>query len=522
MTPKFFTLLAGLLPLALPSAGHAEQADRRPNVLFIAVDDLKPMLGCYGDTVIKTPNIDRLASHGTVFLNAHCQQAICGPSRASLLTGLRPDATGIYDLQTKIRALTPDVVTLPQYFKNNGYQSVGLGKIFDPRNVEGYAKDDPQSWSRPYVQVANNKDSVLGFLHPEFVAKVRAACQEQGIAANDWDGMSKAVGGKPVTELTEDVPDNAYQDGALASRAAGLMAKLAQGDTPFFLAVGFQKPHLPFVAPKKYADLYSEKDIRLAEFQKMPEGAPQFHFQPGWELRNGGYAGFVPDNNSTESPIPEDRVEDQKSMVLGYMACVSYIDAQVGLLLDTLESKGIADNTIVVLWGDHGFHLGDHGLWCKHTNYEQATRSPLIIAPKAAGGEGRKSEAPVEFIDIYPTLCQLAGLPIPAELQGLSLVPIMEGTAAKVKDVAVTQYPRGQGAEEMMGYAFRNGRYRYIEWVPKGQPNAEPKATELYDYETDPLEKKNLADDPAHYVILKNMRAAARNFHAKNPIRTGS
>ena len=512
------TLLAVFVSCLYTASGQAAESKGKPNVLFIASDDLKPMLGCYGDTVIKTPNIDRLASHGTVFLNAHCQQAICGPTRASLLTGLRPDSTGIYDLKAKIRTLTPDVVTLPQYFKENGYQSVGLGKIFDPRNVEGYAKDDPQSWSRPYVQVGNNKDSALGFLDPAFVAKVRAAAKEKGLKENQYDALSKAVGGKPVAEINQDVPDRAYQDGAMAVRAVALMGELAKGPAPFFLAVGFQKPHLPFVAPKKYGDLYQDSDIRLEQFQKMPEGAPDFAFQPGWELRNGSYAGYNSADDSTESPIPEDRVEEQKRMIHGYMACVSYLDAQVGLLLDALEKNGVADNTIVVFWGDHGWHFGDHGLWCKHTNYEQATRSPLIIARRATGGKEQKSASPVEFVDIYPTLCDLAGLPISPQLQGVSLVPILDDASVKVKEFAVSQYPRGQGPSELMGYAFRDGRYRYVEWVPKGQPNAEPKATELYDYETDPLEKKNLASDPAQAEVLAKMKKMAREFHDRNPI----
>ncbi|MDA0858468.1 MAG: sulfatase [Verrucomicrobia bacterium] len=518
MKHTLITLLASTIFCLCPAAVHSAEAKSKPNILFIASDDLKPMLGCYGDTVIKTPNIDRLASHGTVFLNAHCQQAICGPTRASLLTGLRPDSTGIYDLKAKIRTLTPDVVTLPQYFKENGYQSVGLGKIFDPRNVEGYAKDDPQSWSRPYVQVGNNKDSALGFLDPAFVAKVRAAAKEKGLKENQYDALSKAVGGKPVAEINQDVPDSAYQDGAMAVRAVALMGELAKGPAPFFLAVGFQKPHLPFVAPKKYGDLYQDSDIRLEQFQKMPEGAPDFAFQPGWELRNGSYAGYTSADDSKESPIPEDRVEEQKRMIHGYMACVSYLDAQVGLLLDALEKNGVADNTIVVFWGDHGWHFGDHGLWCKHTNYEQATRSPLIIARRATGGKEQKSASPVEFVDIYPTLCDLAGLPISPQLQGISLAPILDDASVKVKEFAVSQYPRGQGPSELMGYAFRDGRYRYVEWVPKGQPNAEPKATELYDYETDPLERKNLASDPAQAEVLAKMKKMAREFHERNPI----
>lgn len=490
-------------------------AAQMPNVLFIAVDDLKPMLGCYGDTVIKTPNIDRLASRGTTFLNAYCQQAICGPTRASLLTGLRPDSTGIYDLQTKLRALHPDVITLPQYFKQSGYESVGIGKIFDPRNVEGEVRDDPKSWSRPYTKQIENADSRLGFLKPDFVKRVDVVVNEKGLEQSDLEAITKAVGGMPTEEIDQDVPDGAYQDGALAKRAIELVGELSKGEKPFFLAVGFYKPHLPFVAPKKYADMYSMDDIRLAKFRKMPEGAPSLHYQPSWELKNGSYAGFA----NFQGKVTDDL---ERNLVHGYMACVSYLDAQVGRLLDSLEANGLSDNTIVVLWGDHGWHLGDHGMWCKHTNYEQATRSPLIISRPQNGPRGAKSASPVEFVDVFPTLCDLAGLPKPPALEGCSLVPILENPEVKVKEVAVSQYPRGHGKDELMGYAFRDKRYRYIEWVPKGKPGGQPVATELYDYQTDPLETKNLATDPERAEALANMRGIAKNFHLKNRVSASS
>ncbi|MCB1236619.1 MAG: sulfatase, partial [Verrucomicrobiae bacterium] len=457
--PLILLTFLGLATCLATAAENSAPGHRRPNVLFIAVDDLKPMLGCYGDKTIRTPNIDRLAASGTVFLNAYCQQAVCGPTRASLLTGLRPDTTRVYDLKTRIRDILPDVVTLPQHFKNNGYQTVGMGKVFDPRTVNGQVKDDPVSWSRPYIQFDKHPDNALGFMEPGFVARAKAIQEAQGGKGDGWDSVRKELGGMPATE-GEDVPDDAYDDGNIAKAALAVLPELAAADDPFFLAVGFKKPHLPFVAPQKYWDLYRREDMSLAEFTTLPQGAPEIAFQDSWELKNGTYTGIP----SGPGLLPEDL---QRELIHGYMACVSYTDAQVGKLLDALADQGVADTTIVVLWGDHGWHLGDHGMWCKHTNYEQATHAPLIIAKSASGGtgDGAKCASPVEFVDIYPTLCDLAGLPKPAALEGASLVPILDDPSAKVRDTAMSQYPRGGEQDLTMGYTWCDARYRYVEWV---------------------------------------------------------
>ena len=490
------TLLASAATLA---------AATQPNVLFIAVDDLKPLLGCYDTPMIQTPRIDSLASQGTVFSNAYCQQAVCGPTRASLLTGLRPDTTKVWDLKTRLRSILPDVVTLPQYFREHGYEAVGMGKIFDPRSVDGRETDDARSWSRPYVKIKQNPNSQMGFLNPDFVARAKEAKKAN---RGDWEGMKKTLGGTPAVEIDLDVPDEAYEDGELAAKGVELIGELSKGDKPFFLAVGFHKPHLPFIAPKKYADLYKRESIQPAEFQKMPEGAPALAFQDSYELKNGSYSDYA----KLVGLVPE---EKQRELIHGYMACVSYVDAQVGKLLDALKANGVAGNTIVVFWGDHGWHLGDHGMWCKHTNFEQATHVPLIISRGADGAGGAKSKSPVEFLDIYPTLCDLAGLPKPEGLHGTSLVPILDDPKASVKPYAVSQYPRGNQANEMMGYAFRDGRYRYVRWIPKG-PKA-PKETfeELYDYEKDPLETKSFVSDPAYAKTLAAKRAEADDYFAK-------
>ena len=340
-----------VLNLFLACAVSALRAAKPPNVLFISVDDLKPAISVYGDPHAVTPQLERLAKMGTTFLNAHCQQAICGPSRASVMTGLRPDQTRVWDLQTKIRAELPDVVTIPQHFKANGYNAVGVGKIFDYRSVQGHKKDDPPSWSRPYEQFAKNPDSAFGVLNPKFVARVKQAREELGNA--NRNKVKKAVGGIPPFEITEDAPDEAYDDGAIAATGVRLIEEFAPGKKPFFIAVGFKKPHLPFVAPKRYWDLYQRAAFSPDPQTERPEGSPRYHHQAGWELRNGLYSG-VP-LLKEKGGIPDETAID---LIHSYYACVSYIDTQIGKLLDALEASGEADNTIIALWSDHGFPLG--------------------------------------------------------------------------------------------------------------------------------------------------------------------
>lgn len=496
---------AGTLLSSCTSTSQATQSSAKPNVLFIAVDDLKPMLGCYGDKRIKTPNIDRLASRGMTFLNNHCQQAVCGPSRASLLTGMRPDQTQVWDLKTLIRDINPDVVTLPQYFKQNGYEAVGMGKIFDPRSVQGIALDDPASWSRPYFHPNAEPDSERGYLDPVVVKRLRELTEdakEKGIKG--YKQLLKHIGYLPTTECI-DVPDDAYYDGKLANHAVETLGELAADDKPFFLAVGFKKPHLPFVAPKKYWDLYQREDMELASWQKMPVNAPGIGFQDSWELR-GTY------DAPLSGPLPDDM---QRRMIHGYHACVSYVDAQIGKVLNALDTSGKAANTMIVLWGDHGWHLGDHGMWCKHTNFEQATHSPMIISAPWLADKGAVTTMPSEFVDIYPTLCDLATLPKPTHLAGDSLLPVLMNPNTKIKQAAVSQFSRtADGGKPAMGYAIRDERYRYIEWVQKdyrkGEKAGPVVGRELYDYQVDPQETRSFVDDPAYADVLKRMQSLAR------------
>lgn len=474
-----------------------------PNVLFIAVDDLKPELGCYGSSKIKSPNLDRLAGEGTVFLKNYCQQAVCGPTRASLLTGFRPDVTKVWDLATQIRTALPDVKTLPQLFRENGYYTAGVGKIFDPRTVDKQL--DELSWSEPYPnewELKFNEQAGHPFGHYQ-TPEIKAFKDEAPPTAQ-WNKFQDFMLEKEAWPAVEaaDVPDDAYDDGAICNKAIEFLEKAAASGKPFFVAAGFKKPHLPFVAPKKYWDLYNPEELELAGFQQLPEGAPAYAGHESHELRK--YTG-IPESG----PLDE---ATQRRLMHGYYACISYTDAQIGKLLAKLDELGLRENTIVVLWGDHGWHLGDHGIWCKHTNFEQATRSPLIISmPGVAGGV--RVEAITEFLDVYPTLVEGAGLTPPAGLEGKSLLPLMKGEAASIKEVAVSQYPRGN----KMGYSLRSGRFRYTAWLPfkDQQPPATVtgvEAEELYDYEKDPAETRSIVADPAYAKVRKKFVELLNNY----------
>ena len=487
-----FTLLIALLIVPLSAVCADKPKAGRPNVLFIISDDLKPLLGCYGASWIKSPNIDRLASAGTIFIRNYCQVAFCAPTRFSLLTGLRPDSTGVYlnpdQPKDILRTRLPAVITLPQQFRHSGYITHPLHKVFDGRTVD--AGHDAASWTVPYgpwEMAPGEKPASGGYQDSMTKARlVAAAAQGEAIAG-------------PATEAC-DIADNAYHDGGVAQTAAKRIREFAKNEQPFFLAVGFVKPHLPFIAPKKYWDLYDRASLPLAAFQALPDASPHnpaFYSDSG-ELR---HYSDVPKNG----PVPE---MQQRELIHGYAACVSYIDAQVGLLMETLKESGVADNTIICLWGDHGWHLGEHGHWGKLTNYEDAARAPLIISAPGLP-RGHRVTNLTELLDVYPTLCELAGLPIPAHLEGKSLVPLMRGEDVHLHEAALTQMRHGQGKNGTMGWSLRTPRYRYIEWrrtdFSADMPVFGNQAldTELYDYEKDPLERENLARKAEYATALK-------------------
>ena len=485
---------------------------KRPNILMIPVDDLKPIMGCYGNKDIITPNFDRLAKMGTIFLNNACQQAVCGPTRASLMTGRYPDSTGVWDLHTPMRSVNPDILTIPQHLISQGYETTGIGKTYhNPGCTDG--KYDIPSWSIRYnsakVNIAQTEYGRCrgGYLNPETqkaFAAGRKSIRGQKFRSGGAQKIAMTkVGGSmtaPATECLDiDVPDSAYYDGAMTDAACGLLEKLSKGDKPFFLSVGYIKPHLPFVAPKKYWDMYKREDIKIHPFQEMAKDSPDFAYNRNYgELRS--YSDMP---TRAEGHVS---VKQQKELIHGYRACVSYVDTQIGKLLDKLEELKLTQNTVICLWGDHGWHLGDHRQWCKHSNYEQAVRAPLMIAAPGMKG-GQKCSSPTGHIDVFPTLCSLAGVNLPNCVEGKDISPLMRDPSSSVRTAILSQYPRSVNGAPAMGYTLRSKRYRYVKWVAMDYRKGERKGllvtTELYDYEKDPLETVNLADSPEHASIVK-------------------
>jgi arylsulfatase A-like enzyme len=478
------TLLA-LLTLSCSASGAAADAAGRPNVLFFAVDDLRPEFGAYGKTYIHSPNLDRLANRGMTFNRAYCQQAVCSPTRSSLLTGTRPDTTKVWDLETHFRTALPDVVTLPQHFKQNGYFVQGMGKLYHG----GF--DDPQSWSVPWTSPKTGHGT-YGLPENNALSKQASAATPKN-APKAKKGKAASRGPRGPAFESSDVPDNTFHDGALADMAVAALAECAKKDQPFWLGVGFIRPHLPFVAPKKYWDLYDPATIRLAPNPFPPKGAPEYAVLPGGELRS--YHGIP------TGPIPDDLARQLKH---GYFAAISYMDAQVGRVLDELDRLGLTEKTIIVLWGDHGWKLGEHGGWCKHSNVENDTNAPLLISVPGLKTAGQRTNSLAEFVDIYPTLAELCGLPLPEHLEGASLVPVLRDPTTAVKSAAFSQYPRGVDGRQLMGYTMRTDRYRFTRWVGRND-HSKVDAVELYDHQTDPQENVNIANSPENAELVARL-----------------
>ncbi len=451
----------------------------RKNILFIAVDDLRPELGCYGHPMIKSPNIDALAQTGVLFERTYCQQAVCGPTRASLLTGKRPDTTKVYDLKTHIRDTMPDVITLQQHFKNNGYFSEGIGKLFHS------GMEDEASYSIPH------RSPPGGIYALEENLNLQKEGGKPGSETSEEAGKMRG----PATEAA-DVPDEAYQDGKMTQMAIESLRRLApkaqakneKDRQPFFLGVGFRKPHLPFTSPKKYWDLYDRSKIPLP-YPDKPKNAPDIAFTTWNELRK-------------YSDIPDVGKCDEaktRELIHGYYAAVSFTDAQVGKVLAELDRLDLRKDTIVIIWGDHGWKLGEYSMWCKHTNLELDTHVPMIISdpdyPK-----GQRVHALTEFVDIYPTLAGLCGLPVANDLEGTSMVPLMEDPNRQWKKAAFSQYPR---PKNMMGYSIRTDQYRYTEWI--NQKTKEVKERELYDLKNDPLCKESILLKPENEKLVADL-----------------
>ena len=445
------------------AAPRAALAQGRPNVLLVMADDLNNDLGTYGHPAVKTPNLDRLAKRGVRFDRAYNQFPLCSPSRVSLLTGLRPDTTRVHDLVTNFRTTIPDVVTLPQAFKRQGYVSARVGKIYhygNPGQIGTSGLDDPASWDTVVNPRGIDKDEET---------KLTNHTPARGL------GSALAYYASPAA-------DEEHTDGKVASETIALLEK--NKDRPFFIGAGFYRPHCPFIAPRKYFDMYPLD--RIAAPAATPDsGAPPaawFTNPPHWGISE----------------------QAQRETIQAYYASISFLDANVGRLLDALDRLQLTDNTIVVFISDHGYHLGEQGQWMKQTLFERSARAPLIVAGPGVSAKGRSSPRIVEFLDLYPTLAALAAVPPPAGLQGRSLAPLLKNPDAKWDHPAFTQVRRGPAASPYMGYSVRTEKWRYTEWE-KGKRGAE-----LYDHSKDPRELRNLAADPKHQKVVAEMQGLLR------------
>ena len=463
--PRFSIPLFVALFVSVASVSAAPAA--KLNVLFLAVDDLRPVLGCYGDVLAQTPNLDRLAAGGVRFDRAYCQQAVCSPSRNTLMTGIRPESLGIHDLPTFFRTKRPDAITLPEHFKAHGYTTARFGKLFHTGHGN---QDDARSWTgakpTPAADIAAGKKNTQ---------------------------RSKAEKQLRPPAAAPDVDRNALSDGEHTTAAIAKLRELK--DTPFFLALGFQKPHLPFIAPKGYWDQFDRARFPLPKYRNAPANTPRDAFHGPGELLS--YA------------VKQDELTDDKirELIHGYYAATSYIDAQAGRILTELDRLGLTEKTIVVFWSDHGFQLGEHGEWAKHNNTELATRIPLIVRSPGKLKRGAGTRALVETVDIYPTLSELAGLPVRPELEGTSFAPLLGEPDRAWKSAAFSVWPvrdrnaAGRRADSGLGRSMRTARYRFTEWGAPGSGELE-----LYDHDRDPDEHLNLAAEPSNATLVTQLR----------------
>ncbi len=459
---RFLPCLALAVFVLAPDA-HA--AERKLNVLFIAVDDMNNDLGCYGHGLVKSPNIDRLAKMGVKFDRAYCQFPLCSPSRSSLMTGLRPSTTRVFDLQYRFRQGLPDVVTLPQMFMKNGYYSARVGKIYhygNPDDIGTSGLDDPPSWDH-FVNPAGRDKTVLENEIMNYTPK-------------------RGLGSAMAVLADTKGKDEEHTDGKVALE--GLKLLDTHKDKPFFLAIGFYKPHTPYVAPKKYFDLYPMDKIALPK-------------EPADYLKNVPKTALASTVPWPYFGVTKDQARECKQ---AYYAAISFVDAQIGKLLDTMDREKLWDNTVVVFWSDHGYHLGEHGLWMKMSLFEESAHVPLIIVAPGAKGNGKACGRTVEFVDLYPTLADLAGLTPPKGLEGASLTPLLDDPAKAWDRPAFTQVQRGK----FPGYSVRTERWRYTEW-DDGKEGAQ-----LYDHDADPHEFTNLADDPKHAKVVDELTALVK------------
>ncbi len=465
--------------LSRPTSVSAASEPR--NVLLICVDDLRPDLGCYGAEHVRSPNIDGLAESGVVFDQCHVQVAVCNPSRASLMTGLRPDRLGCWTLRFHFRETRPEAVTLPQYLRRHGYTCEGYGKIFHN------PWPDPRSWSRPHAWGGKSYTHYTAE-QQAFVESVQA-----GLPNDAW--QKRNLRG-PITNAP-DVPDEEHSDGALSRMAVERMKALGEAGEPFFLAVGFTLPHLPWCPPKRYWDLYDRDDLSLAVNPDVPKNAPAVALGTNYELTH--YADTIDLPPPLEGKVGEKRA---RRFLHAYCAAISFVDAQVGVLLDALDKQGLADDTVVVLWSDHGWKLGEHNGWGKMTNFEIDTRVPMIVRDPRARANGRRCGQLVESLDLFPTICERIGVPAPDFVDGRSAAHLLDDPNGQHTGAAFSQYLR----DGLMGNAIRTDDWRYVEW--REMKGGAVRHRELYDHRTDHLENENVVGE--HAAVAERLQGRLR------------
>lgn len=471
---------------ALRATPQAASGKRR-KFLFVAVDDLRPMMGHYGDTSVMTPNFDAFAMQSLSFDNAYTHVATCGASRAALFTALRPETTGMITARERIDESAAGRAHLHTSFRNAGFTTIGMGKVLH------YPDDAPEGWSKPSLRIGAVRASGI----PDEMPTNDSALDPASVEIWEADPYRNREGGKrrqPVTEAA-DVADGAYKDGQLAELGIDRLRQFAASDEDFFLALGFQKPHLPFNAPKKYWDLYDRDRIALTPRPRPAEGAPPYAVTTAGEVQN--YSGLPPFGDGWNE-------EQTRLLTHGYMACVSYIDAQFGRVIEAVREAGLWDELVICLWGDHGFKLGDYNSWTKHTNYEIDTRVPLMLRAPGLTTGGERCDALVETVDIFPTLLDLASLPVPDDLEGISFAPLLADPNKPWKSAAFSQFGRNVSGGALMGYAVRTRDFRYVVW--KERESGKRVAEELYDRRSDPLETRNVADLPRYAEELARLR----------------
>jgi len=458
----------GLLGFARRGVGADSGPRAKPNVLFIAVDDMNNDLGCFGHPLVKSPGIDRLARRGMRFERAYCQFPLCSPSRSSLLTGLRPDSTRVFNLRYHFRQDLPDLVTLPQMFKNNGYYVARVGKMYhygNPGDIGTNGLDDRVSWQERFNPAGRDKTT----LEPDIMNYT----------------PRRGLGSAMAFLADKTGTDVQHTDGKVTDQAIQLLEH--HQDDPFFIAAGFYRPHCPWVTPQKYFDLYPMEAMSLPAISaETPADYPKLALA---STRPWPYFGVTPDQ--------------ARECKRAYYASISFVDAQIGRLLDAVDRLGLRDNTIIVFWSDHGYHLGEHGLWFKQSCFEESARVPLIVSAPGQQTAGQASSWPVELVDLYPTLADLAGLKPPSHLEGVSLRPLIENPQARWDHAAYTQVQRGANP----GHSVRTERWRYTEWA-FGEQGAE-----LYDHDSDPHELHNLAGEAKYADVVARMKALLKQVH---------